>query len=36
LRDKYAAIGKESAFGLGVAIAKPGFFDSVKALFGGK
>ncbi|PRD52612.1 hypothetical protein [Sphingobacterium gobiense] len=36
LRDKYAAIGKESAFGLGVAIAKPGFFDTIKALFGGK
>lgn len=36
LRDKYAAIGKESAFGLGVAMAKPSFFDSVRALFGGK
>src|SRR5690606_3085152 len=36
LRDKYAAIGKDSAFGLGVAIAKPAFFASVKALFGGK
>src|SRR5690606_12487214 len=32
LRDKYAAIGKESAFGLGVAMAKPSFFDSVRAL----
>lgn len=33
LRDKYAEIGKESAFGLGVGIARPGFFDSIKALF---
>ncbi|MFD1768393.1 hypothetical protein [Sphingobacterium suaedae] len=35
LRDKYTAVGK-SAYGLGVAIAKPGFLDALKSLFGKK
>lgn len=35
LRDKYAAIEK-SGYGLGIAIAKPGIFDSIKALFNKK
>lgn len=34
LRDKYGEISKESAFGLGVALVKPGFFETIKGLFG--
>ncbi|WP_437921885.1 hypothetical protein [Sphingobacterium sp. LRF_L2] len=35
LRDKYTAVGR-SAYGLGVAIAKPTLLDSIKSLFGKK
>ncbi len=35
LRDKYTAVGR-SAYGLGVALAKPTFIDSLKSLFGKK
>lgn len=35
LREKYAAIAK-SAYGLGLAIAKPGLLESLKSLFGKK
>ncbi|WP_139227613.1 hypothetical protein [Sphingobacterium wenxiniae] len=35
LREKYAAVGK-SAYGLGVSMAKPGLWDSIKGIFGGK